>query len=296
MRRGVPGQDWVARIALGVCTGAAMAAGVAACSSSSPAGADDAGLDVATEPDLPDTAPPARDAATDTSEAADAADATKPPVEGGAPYCASLVPQPRFCDDFDDGDLTNDWTQTAFAPGSTNELDVTSFTSGPTSYHVKTPASAAAASGNALLRLTQIAAVAHPKLSFSAFLPAVTFTKGSVAIATLDVSLSHFFTLYLRDIDGAAPAATLKEYVGGGGGTTRHVLTKLPPVNAWSRITIDLDLTNGKANVSFDAQEALVDEPITAVVGSEATVRIGVIIDGPADAFEARFDDVVLTY
>ena len=61
-------------------------------------------------------------------------------------------------------------------------------------------------------------------------------------------------------------------------------------------MVIDLDLAGGKASVSFDADKALDAAPIGVLTGSEATVRLGALVDGPADAFEARFDDVVLDY
>jgi hypothetical protein len=80
------------------------------------------------------------------------------------------------------------------------------------------------------------------------------------------------------------------------GVTTEHALAKLPTAAAWTRVAIDLDLVNGKASVTFDAQKALDAAPITVSAGTEATVRIGAIIDGPSDAFEAHFDDVVIDY
>jgi hypothetical protein len=209
--------------------------------------------------------------------------------------CKSRVPAPKFCDDFDDGDLEDDWTSSAFTPGSVAELEGTTFTSAPASFHVvTTPIAAVGAGGNVLLRSTSIAPVSHAKVSFSVLLAKVTFTKGTIAIASVDVSQNHFFTLYLRDPDLSAPTAILDEYVAGI--VTRHPLAKLPPVAVWTRVAIDLDLTNGKASVTFGAEKALDAEPITKLAGSEATVRIGAIIDGPADAFEASFDDVVIDY
>jgi hypothetical protein len=146
-----------------------------------------------------------------------------------------------------------------------------------------------------LLRKTVLGDVTHAKLSFSAFFPTVTLTQGAIAIATLDVSLNHFFTLNLRDQDPTAPAASLEEYANGT--LTRHVLTRLPPAGVWTRVVIDLDFGAGKANVSFDAQKALDGEPITALAGTEGTIRVGgVYVEGPADVFEARFDDVVLDF
>ncbi|MDB4936547.1 MAG: hypothetical protein JWP87_3519 [Labilithrix sp.] len=215
------------------------------------------------------------------------------PVLGGR-YCTKLVPAPKFCDDFDDGDLTNDWTQSAAAPGAVFELDDSSSTSAPASFHVVAKPIAAATSNNVLLRSTMFGAVTHAKLAFSLFVPSVTFTKGTIAIAQFYVTLNDVYTLYLRGPDDAANIPMLEEVVSGN--VTRHMLTKLPPVGVWTRVSVDLDLTNGKANVSFDAQKALDAEPITTFAGSEATVRLGAIVDGPADQFEARFDDVVIDY
>lgn len=291
--------------ALGLCAGVAVEGG---CSPSARSdGENDAGFDGSADAGPADASEPARDAAgaadasdyadatdADDADADDADDADAAPIDAGPPYCLSLVPQPRFCDDFDDGNLTDDWTQSAFVPGSVAALDGAAFTSGPASFRVVSPATAVAAANNALLRRTMFAAVSHPKLAFSALLPKVTFTKGTIAIATVDVALDHFFTLYLRDADPATPAAVLEEYVAGA--VTRHVLAKLPTANVWTRVTIDLDLAAGKADVSFDAQKALDAAPITALAGSEATIRVGAIIDGPADAFEVRVDDVRLDY
>ena len=91
-----------------------------------------------------------------------------------------------------------------------------------------------------------------------------------------------------------ATSPTLEEYVGGV--ITEHMLTALPPIGVWTRVTLDLDLANGKASVSFGAQKALDAVAITPTAGSEATVRIGAIIDGPSDTFEAHFDDVIVDF
>lgn len=215
--------------------------------------------------------------------------------EASAPrYCASLEPPPKFCDDFDDRDLTNDWDQWTVLPPSTIDLDDSTFTSAPVSYAVATGSVAANNSANVSLRKTLLGSVSHVRLAFSARFGTTTITKGLVAIATLDVSTSHFFTLYLRDGDAVAPAATLEEEVGGA--TTRHVLAKLPVAGAWTRIVIDLDLAVGKASVSFGGDNAL-DTPITPLAGTEATVRLGAVyVYGPADPFTADFDDVVLDF
>lgn len=265
----------------------ALAAG---CGSSSPSGDPPPG-DVDSGPETA----PLDTGISPADGGSDAADARPDAPDAGLGYCRSLTPKPKFCDDFDDGDLTNDWDQATAIGGSVMDLDDSSWRSSPFSFHVLTKALPAASSGNVLLRKTVLGNVGQARLAFSAFFPTVTLTKGAIAIATLDVSLNHFFTLNLRDQDGTAPAASLEEYVGGT--FTRHLLTRLPPAGAWTRIVIDLDFVNGRANVSFDASKALDAEPITALVGTETTVRLGgVYVEGPSDVFEARFDDVVIDF
>jgi hypothetical protein len=224
----------------------------------------------------------------------DARDASSDVVPPGDRFCTKLTPVPRFCDDFDDGDLTNDWTQFVAPAGSVFELDPSSSTSAPASFHVVAKATAAAAANNVLLRSTMLGVVKHAKLAFDVFLPSVTFTKGTFAIAQFYANLDDAYTLYLRGPDDAGNVALLEAYVGGV--TTRHTLTKLPPVATWTRVTIDLDLVGGNASVWYGAYKALDAAPYSALTGTEATVRIGAIVDGPADAFEARFDDVVIDY
>lgn len=273
---------------------AAIAAGgpVAGCGSSDGGTtADEADASPDADPDVTvaDSSDP--DVRTDA-----AADVRPDVMPVGTSYCSKLTPRPRFCDDFEDGDLENGWTSAAVVLGNVAEVDDTSFTSTPFSFHVVAKSTAAAAANNALVRTTGFGAVQRAKLAFSTFLPSVTFTKGVVAIASLDLAQSpaHLFTLYLRDGDINAPTAILEEYTAGV--TTRHLLTGPPPAGVWTRVAIDLDLVAGKATVMFDATKALDAATIAAVPGTEATVRIGAIIDGPADAFEARFDDVVVDY
>jgi hypothetical protein len=225
----------------------------------------------------------------------DVADAKPDVIVPPAHFCAGQAPVPKFCDDFDDGDLTNGWTASAVqAAGTVFELDTATSTSAPASFHVLTMAEMAAASNNALLRTTMFGIVHHAKLAFSTLLPSVTFTKGVIAIARFHITLNDSYTLYLRGPDSAGNVATLEETVMGV--TTEHALTTLPPIAVWTRVAIDLDLMAGKVTVAFDGQKALDAAPITVIAGSEATVRLGAIVDGPSDAFEAHFDDVIVDF
>lgn len=271
----------------GICVVASLSS--AACGSSETAEPTPQ-IDGGTDAD-PDVLPLADASSLDAGP--DAADA-KPDVVPPSHFCIGLVPAPKFCDDFDDGDLTNGWTQFAAQPGSVFELDASTSTSAPASFHLIAMPEMAAASNNVLLRTTMFGAVNHGKLAFSTLLPSVTFTKGTIAIARFHITLDDNYTLFLRGPDATGNIATLQETVGGV--TTEHMLTTLPPIGVWTRVTIDLDLMNGKASVSFGAQKALDAVAITPIAGTEATVRIGAIIDGPSDKFEAHFDDVVVDF
>jgi len=219
-------------------------------------------------------------------------------VDAGPPFCSALSPAPKFCDDFDDGDLSDDWDFTNVILPSTLVLDTATFASAPASMHVQTKTLAAMQNGPAHLRRTIFATAVHPRLSFSAFYASTSITSGAVAIASLDVSLSHFFTLYLRDAPGdgtSDPAVVLEEI--DGSATIRHVLPKAPPAGVWTRIGIDVDLVRGRATVSYGGEKVLDDEVVSMNGGEEVTVRVGAVyVFGPAAPFEAVIDDVVVDY
>lgn len=231
------------------------------------------------------------------ADAADAGpDSTVPPKpDGGSPPCAAIQPKPAFCDDFDDGDLKDDWEVANVSVGSSVSLDTTGYASPPASFAARTKAIAAQDAAFAHLRTTVTGTPTRVRLSFTAFFPTTTLTKGMLAIATVDVSTSHFFTLFLRDNDPDAPGPTLEESLPGT--TTRHVLGSPPPANAWTRIVVDIDLAAGKASVSWDGTKALDGATIGTAPAQDPTIRIGALYDyGPQDAFEARFDDVLVEY
>jgi hypothetical protein len=255
--------------------------------------ADDGGIESATDEDTS-----VADAGTDAP-----AD-TKPDTQRDAStgYCATLSPAPKFCDDFDDGNLTDGWSVQNVAGGAVMDLDISSFTSAPYAMAIVTPAINAGQFAPAALRAERIAPARHVTYSFSAYFvtdPAI--TKGALAIAGLDVRSAgpgHYFTLYLRDDpqDGVStPAAVFEEIEGAT--TTRFPLAALPPMGAWTRIVIDVDLDAAKANVTFGGVKVVDDVTIGTSGGAEATFRLGAVYNyGPADMIEARFDDVVVDF
>jgi len=218
--------------------------------------------------------------------AADANDGgTDAQIDGDASFVPGTV---VFSDDFSDGNLADDWDVLTVANGTTAEIDMGAF-------HVKTKVIAAQEADFAHLRKTVPGAPSRVRLSFSATFPSTTFTKGSMAIATVDVSNNHFFTLWLRDTDSSAPAASLEEI--SLSGTKRNVLGSPPPTNVATKIVVDIDLAAGTASVTWDATKALDAAAIQKGTTEDPTIRVGAVYDyGPQDAFEAHFDDVVLEY
>jgi hypothetical protein len=232
---------------------------------------------------IEDATAPVPIAAVDAGADADvdaASDAAAIPVGGAV-----------FGDDFEDGDLEDDWDVTNVCIGCSAEIDQGAFLA-------KTKSIVSQETAFAHLRTTVMGAPSRVRLSFDASFPSVTLTKGSLAIATVDVSASHFFSLYLRDTDMDdmdAPAASLDEQ--GGPSPKRHLLTGLPPATTKARVVIDIDLGAGTANVSWGGNVVLANEPIGKSIAEDPTVRVGLIyVYGPQDPFEARFDDVLLEY
>ena len=252
------------------------------------AAADDAGVDVPTVPVDEDAAQPEPEPEAGVRDVA-------APDAAGKGFCATRSPKPKFCDDFDDGDLDDDWTIQTVLNGAPI-LDTSSATSIPASFAVETLPIGSNQSAHVHLRAAVDGApTGHVILAFDLMLATTSYTKGTIAIATLDVSQDHFFTLYLRDGDPDAPAAALEET--NGATRTRHVLSKLPPALTWTRATIDIDIGGATATVLWGNEKVLDNAPIAAGLADEPTIRVGAVyVYGPADPFEARFDDVTLDF
>jgi hypothetical protein len=219
--------------------------------------------------DVPDVIP--------TADAAADGDAAGPSPDGEV-----------FADDFEDGELEDDWDVFNVCVGCSATVDQGAFLA-------KTKSIVAQENAFAQLRTTVMGAPSRIRFSFDATFPSVTLTKGTLAIATVDVSANHFFTLYLRDTDMNTPAASLDEQ--GGPSPKRHLLTSLPPAGTKTRVVIDIDLGGGTANVSFGGSVALANDPIGKTIADDPTIRVGLVyVYGPQDPFEARFDDVLLEY
>ncbi len=229
----------------------------------------------------------------------DAGGDAKPPNFGdaGPSFCSTLAPKPAFCEDFDHGGALADWDAVVVVAPGTASLSAVEFTSGPASALIATSTAAAGAYSSVLLRktVTLAANVNRARLSFSYYSTSDVAQAGSFGIATLDIGTAHLFTLYLRD-PSATPGPALVESVAT---DTRFALTNATlTTNQWTRIVLDVDVANGKANVTFGANKVLTDAAISHGTSKEPTIRVGSLAEGPVmgtlPATNAYVDDVTL--
>ncbi len=275
-----------ARAALAVLGIALASATAAACSDDAANDAPDGGA-----LPQPDADPPDRDAG--VGPVVDASEAAAPKADGGQGFCGTLPSQPRFCDDFDDGDLEDDWTVVNATPPTDTNVDLAlDARSAPFSFFGEVDPQPEGALANAAVRKTVPGAFTRGTLSFAVKLPSLDVGLGDVSIATLDVAGDHFFTLHLRDNDLATPGPSLEESHPSG---TKHIaLTALPAAGAWTRIVVDLDLAGGKASVDIGGSRVLDGASIAAEPGTAAVVRVGAVyVEGPTPVFRILVDDVV---
>lgn len=245
--------------------------------------------------DPPGTAEPADAAPADAESPFDAGEGgldAAPDAPKPTGYCATVSPAPRFCDSFDDGDAANGWQVSTVSNGQLS-LETGMFRSGPASLAVDTPLITSSSNANVSLRTTVNGSGNRVRFAVSAYFSGVTFAQGAFGVATVDVSSSHYFTLWLRDVD-ASPTAVLEEL--DGSTRTRNVLTSLPAAQTWTRLEIDLDLGAGTGKMTWDGATAW-SGAIAAKPALDPTIRIGAVyVNGPAPAFSALYDDLVLDF
>ncbi|HEY8077652.1 MAG TPA: hypothetical protein VIF62_26175, partial [Labilithrix sp.] len=188
------------------------------------------------------------------------------------------------------------WDQQVFLTGiSSLAIDETQSTSAPASLLFQTMARPAGEGAVASVRKTIAGTPLRAKLVVSVRPSATTWTQGAYSVVDLDVDGSHIFTLYfLDDDDMGGHKPSLKEI--SGSTTTYHPLTKVPPANAWTRITLDVDVGGGHATVLYGSETAL-DATITTGTMTDPTFRVGSpYVFGPSDAWNVDVDDVVFDF
>jgi hypothetical protein len=285
-------------LALAVALGLALVTGCGGSASDDPAAPDGAA------PSSDDGAAPADDAGPDHAPPApgdagsDAAKDAGPDgaADAGPAFCSTLVPKPKFCDDFDDGDLTDDWDQEVTLPGvSAIALDAADHTSGTGSLRGLVNAVPNGEGGFASLRTTVPGTPTHLVFSYAVRPKQTAIATGAVSIGGIDLTLDRVLTLYLRDEDPAGAKPSVKEI--SGGSLVYHPIPKVPAADVWTRITFDVDAAAGTLTLLYDAETILDAVAIAPGPIEDPTPRIGATyVFGPTDPFEIHVDDVVLDF
>lgn len=224
------------------------------------------------------------------------ADANEPPsfADAGPSFCSMQSPKPTFCEDFDHAGALGDFDAVVAVKPSSASLSAAEYTSGPASALIATSEAVGTTYASVLLRKTVMlgANVTHARLSFSYYPTSdMPVDGGSLGIATLDIGTGHLFTLYLRDPSVMAGPALVESVAM----DTRFALTNVAlPKNQWTRVVLDVDLVNAKANVTFGATKVLSDAVIQTNSAKDPTLRVGSLALGPLPAENAYVDDVVL--
>ena len=234
------------------------------------------------------------------AESAPPVDSVPPPpadaghdAPGAGGWCATQSPKPTFCDDFDTGDLGATWDFFQQTPPGVGALDLATFVSAPNAFGVRTKRCADGEIGSILLRKTVAGGASRAVVAFDVNADAVQ-ASGTLAIATLDLSTTHLLTLYLRDDDPNTPGPTLTEVAPGVSAPVRNPFTAVPAAAAFTHVVLDVDAANGHATVAFNGTPALSAAIAKAPVDSP-TIRIGVLVTGPALPYTFDFDDVTFT-
>jgi hypothetical protein len=243
--------------------------------------ATDAGTSDGAPPPPSDAAPP------DVAEAASDAGADADACRG---YCACLVPQPSFCDDFDEGGLTA-WSTPDTTDGGTVMVVAGAAVSPPNVLRVEVP-TVDAGGARASVRKSFGATTTTLRLEVDVF--ATDWTDDQMI--AFDVDANYGVGL----VFSAAKVGVFEE---NGPTQTFNYLSGAtpPPTNAWTHVVVDLRLgANPTISLSYgdpDGGATVYTAGIGAPSKGAPTFELGAIyIQSSPTGWRATFDNVVLRY
>jgi hypothetical protein len=210
--------------------------------------------------------------------------------------CATLSPQPKLCEDFDDNTIPQTAT-TQTGAGATQGIVDTVSKSPPRSYEVVVPLIPAQISYS-LLEMTFDTPTPPSKftVSFDFNPKAVPAATGTLVVARVFLSQTHSVSIELTSEDGPV----IREQEGGPPPTLDRASSKiasLPAANAWTRYKLTIDLASGKGtNAKLEANGAAV-VPSFALTGTTNSDFFALNLGLQADAaFTAHYDNLVVDY
>lgn len=211
------------------------------------------------------------------SGGADASDASSNPGEGGpladsatdslatgdtgqadaaaARFCASLAPQPTYCDDFDDGVVTgNGWTTNVTASAASVSLVTADASSPPNALRcVVNPLGIDGGSGHASLRRAIAGPVTRIRKGFDIRVSSIAGTMEATEISTKAAGSSTNYYVGIA-ISSSLTLTVYSEHDPIDGGSFYHnefLASGGLVLNQWARLVLDLNLAAVPPTVSL---------------------------------------------
>jgi hypothetical protein len=254
--------------------------------------APDAGASEAT----PDAASDSADAAMDDAAAVTPADAG-PPSDAGATWCVEHASPVTFdCHDFDDAASPLAGFTSHFFSGNFASVTSTDYAPGsaPSSLLIATPA---LDGGSSAINQFNDVLLYHDKLELAFSLKLVSYDSNAGDVSLFRVSYQDNGWAETLDLRGST--ATLNEVwplSNGGTGRAAHGVT-MPPLDAWTRIDLVVDLGAHTQSLTYDGASALSGSSISNPTQSNPAlfVQSGLnYLGGPAKPMSIYNDDIVV--
>jgi hypothetical protein len=204
-----------------------------------------------------------------------------PDASVGGPFCPTLNPAPKLCEDFEDGTLPNG-SQPQTSGGGACAIDAASLKcdlpTGTTSVQ------------NALVGIPVSFDAAAKKLVASfAFQPAAAApANGTLVIARLFVGHAHSVSIEPTSENG--PVIREQENMPNGLDVPSGNLSAMPAAGAWTRYELTVDIAGKTATLKANGAQVAT----LALTGTQYdlfALNLGLQSDSP---FSARYDDVVV--
>lgn len=229
------------------------------------------------------------DASTDAPDADASPDA--PEAEAGKRFCESLSGMPDFCDDFDDGDASDDWTKVNLSPAdggaaATVELTTDDYVSPPGALRTRTPQGAGAAKAQLVLQLSTAPNSLHLAFDFHQ-----SVAPGATELVGLQFGASpndYDVALFVKDFEPASLTEPSVEPV------PAHVFMTPSTQKKWAHIDLDLTISPPAVTVNVDDGLALDNVSLDSSAKTGAlTLYLGIYNDVGTESV-ILFDNVVL--
>ena len=234
----------------------------------------------------------------------DVADAAKTdgPIEGGdaGRWCDSLSPAPMFCDDFDDqGPLTR-WTDSFVRAGATIGRDGTDFQSSPNALLALSPPANSPSGAYVYLDTASTKSKVH--IAYDMRIDARDTSVGYAEINYVIIAAPIPIDFYMRVFDDPSSITTMTSEANVDGGVLAHdvPLAGAPRFDAWTRVTVDIDLATAHAmTVTIDGQTAGTQSLESNLYApGPMTVRVGIGYTGSPTTsdWRIRYDNATIDW